>query len=425
MKKWGIVGIVAAGILLLLAAVYFLLPVIVPVALPGTVIVPEGKAAIIVPPAESPPEAVKPEVPVVLFIGVTTIPLDLAKSQSVIMNIVITFSEAMDPATVNADTFILKGSNGAVISGMITSDATKKVWTFNPTQQLLFNSVYTVEVTTGAKGVSGNALVENFLWSFTTSYGSSGGGGGSHSTPTPEPETPPVTPPTSCPAVSVDLGTAGDFVILSKSGISTTGTSAVTGDMGVSPIDSTAITGFGLIVDASNTFSTSSLVTGKIYAPDYIGPPSTTEPKLTTAVGNMETAYTTANGLPVCDGATDLGAGHIGGLTLVPGVYKWGTDVDVRVEDGDLTLSGSGVYVFQIAGKLDIASGMKVTLSGGADAKDIYWVVADTTTLGTTSELNGNILDQTNIALLTGATLNGRALAQTAVTLQANAVTLP
>src|SRR3972149_6434781 len=71
---------------------------------------------------------------------------------------------------------------------------------------------------------------------------------------------------------TVNLGTAGNFVILAKSGISTTGTTSITGDIGVSPIDSSAITGFGLIMDSSNTFSTSSLVTGKIYAADYTTP---------------------------------------------------------------------------------------------------------------------------------------------------------
>ena len=90
-----------------------------------------------------------------------------------------------------------------------------------------------------------------------------------------------------------------------------------------------------------------------------------------------------------------------------------------------VTLNGGAtdVWVFQIAGKLDLASAAKVKLTGGALAKNVYFVVADTTTLGTTSVFNGNILDKTNIALNTGATLNGRALAQTAVTLDANPVT--
>jgi len=219
----------------------------------------------------------------------------------------------------------------------------------------------------------------------------------------------------------VDLGTAGNFVILAKSGISTTGTTSIVGDIGVSPIAATAITGFGLIMDASNTFSTSSLVTGKVYAANYIGPPATTPVKMTTAVSDMQTAYTDAAGR--APDVTELGAGNIGGMTLVPGVYKWSTNLLIPT---DITLSGNSndVWIFQVAQNLNIASGKHIILSGGAQAKNIFWVVAGQTTLGTTSVFNGNILDQTAIVLNTGATLNGRALAQTAVTLDANNVSI-
>jgi PGF-pre-PGF domain-containing protein len=218
----------------------------------------------------------------------------------------------------------------------------------------------------------------------------------------------------------VNLGTSGNFVILSKSGISTTGTTAIVGDIGVSPIASTAITGLGLIMDASNQFATSSLVTGKVYAANYAPPTPST---MTTAVSDMQTAYTDAAGRTLPD-ATELGAGNIGGMTLSPGLYKWSTGVTIPT---DVTISGSStdVWIFQIAGTLDIASAKQVILSGGAKAKNIFWQVAGQTTLGTTSVFNGNILDQTAIVLNTGATLNGRALAQTAVTLDANAVTVP
>ncbi len=215
----------------------------------------------------------------------------------------------------------------------------------------------------------------------------------------------------------VDLGSAGSFVILAKSGISTTGTTAIVGDIGVSPIDSTAITGFGLILDSLNQFSRSSLVAGKVYAADYAVPTPT---KMTTAVSDMQTAYTDAAGrtLPT---ATELGAGNINGRTLAPGLYRWGTGVIIP---GSVTLSGGAndVWIFQIAQNLTVGNGAIVTLSGGAQAKNIFWQVAGQTTLGTTANFKGNILCKTLIALKTGATLNGRALAQTAVTLQGNAV---
>ncbi len=222
---------------------------------------------------------------------------------------------------------------------------------------------------------------------------------------------------------AVDLGTAGDFVILAKSGISTTGTTLITGDIGVSPIDSTAITGFGLIADASNTFSTSSLVTGKIYAADYIGPPDSTPTKMTTAIGDMQTAYTDVAGRTETSIVTELGAGDISGKTITPGLYKWGTGVLINT---GVTLSGGAndIWIFQIAQDLTVGNGAIITLSGGAQSKNIFWQVAGQTTLGTTSDFKGIILCQTLIDMKTGAKLNGRALAQTAVTLDANAITV-
>src|SRR3989339_797482 len=111
-------------------------------------------------------------------------------------------------------------------------------------------------------------------------------------------------------------------------------------------------------------------------------------------------------------------------MTLAPGLYKWSTDVIIPT---DVTLSGSAndVWIFQIGQNLTISSAMKIVLSGGAQASNIFWQVAGQTTLGTNSVFNGNILDQTAIVLDTGATLNGRALAQTAVTLDANTVSVP
>jgi len=218
----------------------------------------------------------------------------------------------------------------------------------------------------------------------------------------------------------VPLGSAGDFAILAKSGISTTGTTAIVGDIGVSPIAATAITGFGLIMNSSNQFSTSSLVTGKVYAANYAVP---TPVKMTTAVSDMQIAYTNAAGRKLPD-YTELGAGNIGGMTLTPGLYKWGTGVIIPT---NVTLSGGSndVWIFQIAQTLTVSNGVHVNLSGGAQAQNIFWQVAGQTTLGTTSVFNGNILGKTAIVLNTGAKLNGRALAQTAVTLNASTVIQP
>jgi len=217
------------------------------------------------------------------------------------------------------------------------------------------------------------------------------------------------------------LGTAGNFAILAKTGISTTGTTSITGNIGVSPAAASYITGFGLIMDSSNTFSTSSLVTGKVYASNYAAPTPT---MMTTAISDMQTAYTTVAGLTTPAPVNALGAGNIGGLTITAGIYKWGTNVIIP---SAVTLSGSSSaeWVFQIAGTLTVSSNVQVILSGGAQASNIFWVVAGKTTLGTHSAFSGIILDKTAIALNTGATLNGIALAQSAVTLQSNTIVSP
>ncbi len=125
----------------------------------------------------------------------------------------------------------------------------------------------------------------------------------------------------------VNLGTAGNFVILSKTGITTTGTTAVTGDIGVSPIAAGAITGFGLILDSTGVFSTSPLVTGNVYAAGYAPP---TPANLITAISTMETAFTDAAGR-TSSVFTELYGGNISGNTLEPGLYKWSTGVLIKI----------------------------------------------------------------------------------------------
>ncbi len=225
---------------------------------------------------------------------------------------------------------------------------------------------------------------------------------------------------TTAAQAPVNLGMAGNFVVLAKSGISTGPASAITGDIGVSPIDSTAITGFSLILTASSPFSTSAQITGKVYAPDYAAP---TPANLTTAIGDMQTAYTDAAGRSLPD-FTELGAGQIGGLTLVPGLYKWGTDVLIS---SDVTLNGgpNDVWIFQSAGKITQANGTRIHLTGGALAANVFWQAFGDVSLGTTSHFEGIIMTLTSISLGTGASINGRLLAQTAVTLAAATVTAP
>jgi len=217
----------------------------------------------------------------------------------------------------------------------------------------------------------------------------------------------------------VNLGTADNYVILAKTGISSVPNSVITGNIAVSPIDSTAITGFSLTEDATNQFSTSTQVIGKAYAPDYASPTSS---NLTTAVGDMETAFTDAAGR--APDYTELYTGDISGQTLTPGVYKWGTGVLINA---DVTLNGgpNDVFIFQIAKGITQASGTRITLSGGLQAKNIFWQASQTVAIGTDAHFEGIILGKTNITLATNTSINGRLLAQTAVTLIMNTIVDP
>lgn len=217
----------------------------------------------------------------------------------------------------------------------------------------------------------------------------------------------------------VSLGEAGGFVILAKTGISGVGTSDVAGNVGVSPAAATYITGFALTADSSDAFARSPQITGRVYAADYAPP---TPANMTAAVSDMETAFTDAAGRAA--DVTELGAGNISGMTLEPGVYKWGTGLLIAT---DVTLSGGSgdVWIFQVAQNLTMSSGARIHLSGGAVPENVYWQVAGLVQLGTTAHCEGILLSQTSITLGTGATVNGRLLAQTAVSINGSAVIQP
>jgi hypothetical protein len=304
--------------------------------------------------------------------------------------IAFTFSETMDPLTINALTFTLK-QGATAVAGTVTYSGTTA--SFTPTNVLAAGTVYTATVTTGAKSLTGNSLAVNAVWSFTTAG-------------------------TVSALATVNLGTAGDYVILAKSAINNSAITAITGNLGLSPAATSYITGLSL-TDATG-YATSSQVTGKVYAAD-MAPISGIN--LTTSVENMITAYNDAAGRPSPD-FNELYTGNLGGKTLVPGLYKWTNTVTLP---SSVTISGSAtdVWIFQIAGDLTVSSAIIVTLSGGALAKNIFWQVAGQATLGTTSQFKGIILSMTGITLQTGATVSGRLLAQTAVVLDASVVTEP
>ena len=216
------------------------------------------------------------------------------------------------------------------------------------------------------------------------------------------------------PESPVNLRSAGNFTILSESGITDVFRTSVDGNVGTSPI-----TGAALLLTCAE-------VNGIIYTVDAAGPlpcSISDATRLTAAVGDMETAYNDAAGRTLPD-ALNLGAGEIGGLTLTPGLYKWTTDLSISK---NVTLAGGpdDVFILQVAGTLQEANGMNVILTGGAQAKNVFWVSAGAVTIGTNAHFEGTILSKTMIAMNTHASITGRLLAQTAVTLQMNTVTPP
>jgi hypothetical protein len=290
--------------------------------------------------------------------------------------VVATFSEAMNASTINTTTFTLTGPGITPVGGTVTYDAATDAATFTPTNPLALSTLYTATITTGAQDLGGTPLASDYVWTFTTAAA-------------------------ACQA-TVPLGTACMFGILAATpAVSNSGPTNVTGDIGIWPAAS--ITGFP-----------PGTLTGTEFAGDAVAQ---------TAQGDLTTAY---NFAAAAAGGAVLTA-DIGGQTLAPGVYKTTSAQPSLGITGTLTLSGNGVYIFQIVSTLTTAANnSQVILSGGATAQDVFWQVGSSATLGTTTTFEGTIMAQASVSLDTGATLDGRALARTgAVTLLSNPVNVP
>jgi type VI secretion system secreted protein VgrG len=200
------------------------------------------------------------------------------------------------------------------------------------------------------------------------------------------------------------LGSAGTFAVLGGSTVTNTGTSNIVGNVGVSP--GSAITGFppGVITN------------GALHAAD---------PTATEAHADLATAYTAFAGL-ASPPANNLTGQDLGGKTLTPGVYHY--DVAATWSSGTLTFDAQNVptarFVIQIGTTLITPSSSSVVLINGADARNIYFQVGTSATLGSGSSFIGNILADASITTVGGTNLTGRLLAVVgAVTLDTNNVT--
>jgi hypothetical protein len=216
----------------------------------------------------------------------------------------------------------------------------------------------------------------------------------------------------------VDLGSCAHFAILAGAAITTTGGGAINGDVGASPITGSAIG------------ATCAQVNGTIYAVDASGPPCAVDNAtlLGTAKGDLTTAMNDASGrTPTPSGSfLDPGAGNIGGMNLIPGLYKFTGSALITGADVTLTGGPNDVWIFQCAQDLQMGSSRNIILAGGAQARNIFWQVGTTATIGTFSVFKGTIMANQGIVLETSSTMEGRALSFTAgVTFNGTGGSLP
>jgi hypothetical protein len=226
----------------------------------------------------------------------------------------------------------------------------------------------------------------------------------------------------SAAPVTVQLLTSANFAVLAAAGVSNIPTSTISGDVGVTPTTGAAITGL-----------TCAEVTGTIYSVDAspVLPCRQTNPGLlSTAMTHATAAYVDAAGRPF---DTDYAAvdNPLGGKTLVAGVYRFGHAATANLI-GNLTLNGDAdaVWIFQATSDFVTSSSSTVTMTGGAQACNVFWQVSSSATLGSSSTLRGTVLANTSISVGTSATVEGRLLAGTqalsgAVTLDRDTITKP
>jgi hypothetical protein len=286
-----------------------------------------------------------------------------------------TFSEPMDPSTLTASTFLLM-QGATPISGYVSYAGLTA--TFVPSSGFTPDSTYTATITAGARDLAGNALQSELVWSFSTSS-------------------------SACGQLPVNLGSAAGFAVVAGSTVTNSGGSTLTGDVALSP--GSEVVGFppGTVV-------------GTIHVADTAA---------AGAMGDLTIAYNDAAGRTLCPVSV---AGNLGGMTLVPGLYK--STSGLEVTSGDLTLDAQGdsnaVFIFQIASTLITTEGRYVFLTGGAKASNVFWQVGTSATLGVNSSFVGTIMADQSVSLETGAALQGRALARIgAVTLDESTVVKP
>ncbi len=323
-------------------------------------------------------------------------PPDLAKCVALDKAIKATFSDETDPLTVTASTFTLM-TGATLVSGAVTYSGT--TGTFTPTSNLLPATTYTATITTGVKNGLGMPLENAYVWSFTTTGPLCNIG---------EVE--------ACGPTKVDLKTAGRFGILAGVGISNNAGPSIINDLdvGISPGFRSSVTGFPPAI----------ILNGAIYsADDLVSPGISPQAQL-----DLTDAYLFAEA--ATSPAPVILSGDQGGKTLVPGIYK--STSTLLIQSGNLTLDAqspcdsTAVWIFQVGSALTTVGGGggNIILSGGAKAKNVFWQVGSSATIGDGTSFKGNVLALTSITMGSGATAEGRMLARNGAVVLTNTNTI-
>jgi hypothetical protein len=316
---------------------------------------------------------------------IATNPTNIATNVAINQTVNATFNKAMDPATITTANFTLTGPGTTTVTGTVAYVAASKTATFTPESNLAPNTTYTNTITTGVKDLANNALTTSFVWSFTTGT---------------QIET---------NLMSINLGRASTFAIMATTAISGGGDD-ITGDVGLHPGSAQGIP--------------PSEINGTIHVNDQA---------IIDAQADLLAAYNDAVSRSV--NAQTL-QGNLGGLTKTPGLYvnSSSTGISGTGANAILTLDAQGdanaVFIFKMGSTLVTGTGTSIVLSGGAQAKNVYWQVGSSATLGTTSIFKGNILAAVTITVNNGAAVEGRLFAGSgggggAVTVQSSTITVP
>lgn len=337
----------------------------------------------------------------------------------------VTFSEDMNPLTLNGTTFTV-AAGSTKIPGTVTLAPLGKIATFQPSVNLAVNTLYTGTVTTGVTDLAGNALASNQVWTFTTGT-------------------------TVALASNIDLLTVAPFGTFGgTSGMTNTGTlSQVNGDIGTTATGTSTVTGFHDALGDIYTESPANMgaVTGKIYTctnsitgPTSAGPSAPACAIATQARLDAQTAYLALVARPV-GGASPAPGANLAGLTLLPGTYV-APGGSFMIQGGNLTLDAQGdanaTWVFQMATTLTVggpgaAFPQSIILAGGALPKNVFWQVGSFATINAAGGGNmvGTLIAQAGAAFSTAGnvnvvTLDGRALSLGAsVTLVDTVINVP